>query len=320
MFAEPFLHAAHGVALEFEFVFQALVPDALLAHRAGFPTLLRTLVAADVDILRGKQLQDLRENVLQESERCFLARAVDFGADAPARADLITLAPAAQPWIGRQRRHGVSRQFDLGDHRDKAVCGVFHDITNLFLRVESPVGCSVVFGRIGVMAHERLPPNRPDPRQLGVFFDLDAPALILGEVPVEAVHLVQGEDVDEFFDLVRGPEIAAGVEHASAVFEERTVFHRHDGQDAVAVHDELAQALQAVEHALRRAAADCDARRRDFEHIRFGGQRIVCCQADGTSGGAFHAASEHRFDGFGKKFGNAPQPGVPARADHGRGG
>jgi len=137
---------------------------------------------------------------------------------------------------------------------------------------------------------------------------------------VETVHLVQGEDVDEFFDLIRGPEIAAGVEHASAVSEERTVFHRHDRQDTVAVHDELAQALQAVKHALCRAAADCDARRRDFQHILFGSQCTVCRQTDGTFGGTLHAASEHRFDDSGKQFGNAPQLGVPTRADHGRGG
>ena len=195
-----------------------------------------------------------------------------------------------------------------------------HDLADLFLGVESPVGRSVVFGRIGVVAHDRLPAHRPDAGQFGVFLDFDAPALIFGQVPVETVHLVQGEDVDEFFDLVRGPEVAAGVEHASAVPEERTVFHRHGGQDPAAVHDELTQALQAVEYALRRASADRDARRRDFEHIRFGGQRIVCRQVDGTSGGTFHAASEHRFDGFGEEFGDVPQPGVTARADHGRGG
>lgn len=91
-------------------------------------------------------------------------------------------------------------------------------------------------------------------------------------------------------------------------------------QDTVAVHDELAQALQAVKHALCRAAADCDARRRDFQHILFGSQCTVCRQTDGTFGGTLHAASEHRFDDSGKQFGNAPQLGVPTRADHGRGG
>jgi len=39
----------------------------------------------------------------------------------------------------------------------------------------------------------------------------------VGQVPVELVELVHGEDVDILLDLVHRPEMTAGIEHAPAV-------------------------------------------------------------------------------------------------------
>ena len=47
-------------------------------------------------------------------------------------------------------------------------------------------------------------------RRIGV--DLDAPGLIVGEVPVEPVELVPGEDLQELLDLGGAVELARHVE------------------------------------------------------------------------------------------------------------
>lgn len=66
------------------------------------------------------------------------------------------------------------------------------------------------------------------------------------------------------------------------------VADRHGGHDAFAVDDQLAQALQAVEDALRRSAAHLDARRSHGERIGLGLQRAVHRQTDVALGGGFH--------------------------------
>ena len=169
-----------------------------------------------------------------------------------------------------------------------------------------------------MVADERLPAHRSHARQLGVFFDLDTPALIVGQVPVELVELVYGEDVDILLDLVHRPEMTAGIEHAPAVGEIGFVADRHGGHDAFAVDDQLAQALQAVEDALRRSAAHLDARRSHGERIGLGLQRAVHRQADVTPGGGLHHPSDDGRDLPGENPGRAAQFGILADADHSR--
>ena len=320
MLAEPLLHAAHRVALKLELVLQPLGPDALLAQRALFPAVLRTLIATDVDELRGKEFEHLGEDVLQKLERRLLARAEDLFADAPAPAHLVALALAAQPRIGGERCDGMPRKLDFGNHRDIAVGGVFHDLADLLLRVIAAVRRLVILARGVMVADERLPAHRSHARQLGVFFDLDTPALIVGQVPVELVELVHGEDVDILLDLVHRPEMTAGIEHAPAVGEIGFVADRHGGHDAFAVDNQLAQALQAVEDALRRSAAHLDARRSHGERIGLGLQRAVHRQTDVALGGGFHHPSDDRRDLPGENPGRAAQFGILADADHGRRG
>ena len=48
-------------------------------------------------------------------------------------------------------------------------------------------------------------------RELGILLDLDPPALVLGEMPVERVHLVDGQEVDRMLDEILAEEVAAFV-------------------------------------------------------------------------------------------------------------
>ena len=57
---------------------------------------------------------------------------------------------------------------------------------------------------------------RADLRQFRIGIDLDPPALVVRQVPVETVHLVPGQDVEEPADLGRGVELARHVEMRAA--------------------------------------------------------------------------------------------------------
>ena len=53
--------------------------------------------------------------------------------------------------------------------------------------------------------------------------DLDAPALVVGEVQVQHVELVEREQVDVLLHLVDGEEVARDVEHRAAPGEARMI-------------------------------------------------------------------------------------------------
>src|SRR5207302_11020816 len=98
--------------------------------------------------------------------------------------------------------------------------------------------------------------------------DLDAPALVLGEMPMEDIELVQREKIDVLEHELLRHEVASNVEVAPAPAEARSILDL-DGRDrpghavdAPAPKDlgrkQLPQRVRAVEDAGRLGRADRD--------------------------------------------------------------
>ena len=66
--------------------------------------------------------------------------------------------------------------------------------------------------------------------ELGVLGDVYAPALVVGQVPVETVHLVQSHEVQHLLHLVLVEEVACNVEHVATVSQMGTVLDVQAGQ------------------------------------------------------------------------------------------
>ena len=147
---EVLLHALREVALQAVFLrllafgLDAFVLYALLAKRTFSPARARTLVATDVDVLRGEDLDDFIEHVLYKLEGLLLARAEHVGKDTPCARNLIRAARAAQLGIGSQRSEHVAGHVDFGDDSDKTVGSILHNLAALLLRVETAVALAVV--------------------------------------------------------------------------------------------------------------------------------------------------------------------------------
>ena len=275
-----------------------------------------------MDVFRGEQLDHLREHVLQEFEGRVLAGAEDILADAPACPDLVILAAAAEPRVGGQRPQPVAGHFDFGNHLDMAFGGVAHDLANLFLRIIPAVRNPVVFGRSTQIAHERLLADGTLACQVGIFLDLDTPALVVGQMEMEPVEFMHGQNVDEGLHILHGHEMPADVEHRAAIAEIGFVLHRHGRNRPLAFDHQLAQALQTVEHPFRRTAAHVGARRRHPQHVfllaELGIDRQVDLRAVGR-GLHLDGTPRDRLDHRGEKFPHGAQRSVPAHRDDGRG-
>ena len=155
------------------------------------------------------------------------------------------LPVACELRVRGERGVDVPRHVDLGHDRHVPLGGVADDVGVLRLGVVPAL----------VAAHRRLAAVRREPRPLR---DRDPPALVVGQVQVQAVELVERDQVDEPLDVAYRPEVPGDVEHRAAPGEARSVADpsRRD------TRPELAQRLHAVEEAGRRVRVQPDGRAR----------------------------------------------------------
>lgn len=264
----------------------------------------------DVYEFRGEQVEHLCEHVFHEFEGLLLSGAEHVLGNPPVGPYLVALAPASQLGIGSQRPEHMPGHVDLGNDLDVALCGVGHDGAYVVLGVKTAVGFSIVsvaaFVGLVVSADDGLPAYGPDLGQQGIAFDLDAPSLIFGEMPVKYVQLVHGEDVDETLHLVYGPEMTPGVEHSAAVCEAGFVADDDRGYCSVG-SDELAECLQGVEHGLRGASENFDGTGRHGKSVLLGGEGRGCPETDFALRGHGYFAPDDGFDVRCEDFGGTPE-------------
>jgi hypothetical protein len=109
--------------------------------------------------------------------------------------------------------------------------------------------------------------------------DLDPPALVVGEMEVEAVQLVAGSQVDPPEEVMLVEEGPAHVDHESAPREARMVGDLHAGDlggpRGVVPWEELRQRLAAVEKPGGSGGADEDAAGVDDDLVRLGAREVT---------------------------------------------
>ena len=275
---QEFLNALREIALQmvfgglFALALDAFVFDALLAEVARLPTVARTLVTADVDVFRGEHVDDFAQHVFHELEGLLLTRAQHVGKHAPRVFHLVRTARATVFRISSKSRHHVAGHIDFGDDGDVAVGSVAHDVAALFLSIKTAVANTIVDAGITTDHRSRAPSaNRG---QFRVFLALETPTLVVGDVPVELVHAVQGDEVDVSLDELDGEEVARAVEVHSAIGEARLVLNHHCRQRNLAtrlLHNRkrFSQRLNATEHSRSRLSANRNALCRHRQRVGF---------------------------------------------------
>ena len=92
---------------------------------------------------------------------------------------------------------------------------------------------------------------RSDLCQFRIFLDLDAPSLVVCQMPVETVHVVQGKNIDELLDRIYREEVPGNIEVHTTIWETWVVVDT--GGRKFDVHsfghggDRLTQGLHAIE-------------------------------------------------------------------------
>ena len=125
----------------------------------------------------------------------------------------------------------MAGELNLGYHLDVALGCVCHNLAALLLCVEVwAVGLACVVAAINAVGNPVVAACCTNGCEAWVFLYLEAPSLVIGEVPVETVELVVRHHVDYALYFIEPEEVAAHVEHETAVFKAGRINDAHHGQ------------------------------------------------------------------------------------------
>ena len=172
-------------------------------------------------MLARKQVQYFGEHSLHEREGTLSSGAQDVAPVAPAGPHLVSTAMAAELRITGQGSQRVPWHVDLGHDGNAPRRGVFHQPPDLRLGVVASVRLAVADGgglepRCGGAPGAHLVEAR-------VRLDLEAPPVIVSEVPVKRVEFVEGHHVEESLDERRREEVPGHVEVEATPAEARGI-------------------------------------------------------------------------------------------------
>ncbi len=142
---------------------------------------------------------------------------------------------ARQFRIACDGRLHVSGQVNFRNHSDEQAVRIPDDLSDLLLRIKAAVRtqAEVCVAAAGAVL-----------RQERVLFDLNAPALILRQMPVKSIKLLQRHPVQESFNLFHWIVITPRIQHKPTEWKTRPVRYAQGGDlPAIALEDQLLERL-----------------------------------------------------------------------------
>ena len=203
------LDLVHEPAVKFLGTIQTILLNQSLAVRTVVPGGVIHLIASDMDVFRGEKRRYLLEYV---GENLIVLHSGHTE-------DVVSLSVGAD--IGHVHRAGhlredahqgaaVPGQVYLRDNLDMALGSVFHDLAYLLLSIISAVAVMLC--------------------QLRILADLNPPAVVIGQMPVETVELMVGHPVYETEHMVHIVECSGHIQHRTAIAVPGSIFHDHGVQ------------------------------------------------------------------------------------------
>ena len=190
------------------------------------------LVATDMDLLVGEDVHYFIQHILSKAHGAGIGYIEHIGEDTSIDLHIVrSIGPTTKLWVCRYGSTSMSGELHLGHNLDVALASIGHEFTSLILCVE--VGTISLLGIVASIlevAHVGVATHCTYSRELGIFLDFDAPTLVIGEMPVETVHLIVGHDVNHTLQLVHLEEVTAHVEHEATIGKTRFIGNIHHGK------------------------------------------------------------------------------------------
>ena len=232
--------------------------------------ILGRFVSAQMNPLAWKQFHHLREDAFQRGVGFLFPGTERIRMYAAPRFHLYRLSIARKLRVGGKQGRRMARHLNFRNHGNLPLRAEGDDLTDLFLCIKAAVR-----PRLPIAAKVGTGPHRSELRQLGESVDLDAPALIVRQVPVEAVELHACGSLDESLQIGDREKVTHAVEHEAAVRKHRSVHDFTQRQLSSIPPLKLPERLLRIVKTDLRFGAHLNGLRADFQAVALRFQRIV---------------------------------------------
>ena len=123
----------------------------------------------------------------------------------------------------------MARQVDLGDDLNESIACIIYEIAQFLLCVHATVR-DVVASPARITTDQRAIARSAYGCKSGILFDLHPPALIIGEMQMQSVHLHQCHPIDHAANEIRREVMTRHIQHEAPVWESRSIPDR-DGRN-----------------------------------------------------------------------------------------
>ena len=261
--------------------------DASLTLGTLLPAHLGALVTANVNILIGENGHNLVQDILAELNSLVVARTKEVLRHTPDGPHIVGTARATKLGIGGEGCNHMSWHINLGNDVDVSLTRILHHLAQLLLRVVHTLAVGLAVPHATVATNDRLFASGANGGEQGVLLNLDPPTLVIYQVPVEGVDVVQGENVDIFFDKLHILEMACNIEVHTSVAEARIIYNLHRGKlhrVVVAYGQRLAEGLDTIEQTISRATHNANTEAIYAEGVALGlSEALVNGKRDGST-------------------------------------
>ena len=203
--------------LEAEFLYLCLT------DRTFLPAYFRTFVSANMNVFRREQFGDFGQHILKEYHCLLLACAEHIVRHSPSSPDFVRASGAAELRICSEGGKHVARKVDFRDDGYAFLCGIFYHGLYLVLGVVSAVRDIVI--SVPVLPDDSAFAYRTLFGQFRIPLNLHSPSLVVGEMPVEHIHLVYCHHVKDFLDFRNIEEMSCYIEMLTPVCKSRRVLY-----------------------------------------------------------------------------------------------
>ena len=178
------------VDLQVAILFRAYLFQTRLAQRVALPLVRGTFVAAEMNVTEGEKRDELVNYIAGKLHGARLRHIDHVGRNALPQPHFVRLLGVAGKKLGISRNGGLrmARNVHFGNNLNETRGGISHNLLDIFVRIKAAVALPVGL-HIAPAEHLAVAPCAHF-REARIFLYLYAPALVFGQMPVEAVHFI----------------------------------------------------------------------------------------------------------------------------------
>ena len=164
----------------------------------GSPLLCGTFITTNMDVVIGEDVGNIVQHTLEKINHSVIADIEHVMRDTAIHTHLVLFGGVTTEFgIRSNSCHHMAREVYLGNDLNIACFGIGYYFAQFFLAIPhaTTVFCIIIKRLAVTNIRERCRTNGTNLRELGIFWYLHAPTLVVGQMPMEAIHLVKRHDI-----------------------------------------------------------------------------------------------------------------------------